>query len=169
MKVDFANAIPIKSTQLTMRRLVRFEKSIDLLESSYRPSPRSLFVCLSCRTRLATAPQRFALSTSASRRAQSGGKVPFTEKIRRRIWGTESPPGQEDPYGGLSALDQTKRKKTEQRSAVETEVAVQRGAAVAQPDTTAYVPATTWDGLEQVGGLRGWEEETLDDEERFKG
>lgn len=169
MKLDFAASVCeiIDSLHsLTMRRLVRTEKSLDLLSTSYQPRTRPLFVCPSCRTRLSSPSQRFALSTTAVRRAESDSKVPFTEKIRRRIWGTESPPGQEDPYGDLSALDQTKRKR---QNAVEKEEVVKQRSAVVEPDTSGYVPATTWDGLEQVGSLGGWEEEAWDEGERFRG
>lgn len=149
-----------------MRRLVRSSKSIDFLETSYRLYPRPLFVCPSCRTRLSSPTQRFPLSTSAAQRADSDGKVPFTEKIRRRIWGTATPPGQEDPYGDLSAFDRTKKKG---RSAVEAKDAVEQPAPAVLPYLNSYVPATTWDGLDQVGSLGAWQEEEWDEEERFRG
>ncbi len=149
-----------------MRRLVRSSKSIDFLETSYRPHPRPFFVCPSCQTRLSSPSSRFALSTSAAQRAEGDGKVPFTEKIRRRIWGTETPPGQEDPYGDLSAFDRTKKKG---RSAAEAEDVVEQPAPAVLPYLNSYVPATTWDGLEQVGTLGGWEEEEWDESERFRG
>lgn len=37
------------------------------------------------------------------RHASSG--LPLTERLRRRIWGTDSPPGLEDPYGGPRYLE----------------------------------------------------------------
>lgn len=149
-----------------MRHLIRSPKPIDLIEPSHRLRPRPLIVCPSCRTRLSSSSQRFALSTSASQRAAGDNKVPFTEKIRRRIWGTESPPGQEDPYGDLSALDRTKKKKS--RSTVQADDATELRAPTVLPGINSYVPATTWDGLEQIGG-EGAAEEWWDEEERFRG
>lgn len=149
-----------------MRRPTSFSSAIDRLKTCYRPGPRPLFICPSCRTRLTSPSQRFALSTSAGQRADSNSKVPFTEKIRRRIWGTDSPPGQEDPYGGLSALDRTTKKA---RSAVKADDAVERCAPDVLPNVDSYVPATTWDGLDQVGSLGEWENEQWNEDERFRG
>ena len=36
--------------------------------------------------------------------------MPLTEKLRRKIWGTDNPPGLEDPYGDRSVFDQSKKK-----------------------------------------------------------
>ena len=154
-----------------MRRLVRTNRSFDLLECSYRPTSSSPFVCHFCRTRLSSAPPRATLSTSSALRAERNGssqstKLPFTEKIRRRIWGTEAPPGQADPYGDRSSFDRSKAK---EQDVVEVEEPVEQDAAVVEPDMSGYVPATTWDGLEQVGGFGGWWKANWDEEHRFRG
>lgn len=154
-----------------MRRLARIDRSVDLLESSYSISSRASFVCVACRSRLSSVPQRAALSTSAAYRAQRDGsssseKIPFSEKIRRRIWGTDSPPGEADPYGNLSTFDQTKKRG---ESVIEPEETPEEENAVIKPEKTSYVPATTWDGLEQVEEFGGWWKENWDEEHRFRG
>ncbi len=153
-----------------MRRLIRLGRSIDLLETFHSPRTvsRSAFVCRSCRTRLSSTGQRAAISTS-TRGARNGDnsseKVPFTEKVRRRIWGTESPPGQADPYGDVSLFDQTKKNAGKN---IEPDEAPEEVAGVV-PDDSGYVPATTWDGLEQVGGFGGWWKDNWDEEHAFRG
>jgi hypothetical protein len=39
-----------------------------------------------------------------TRRHAGSGSTPFTEKIRRRLWGTDNPPGLADPYGGEGVI-----------------------------------------------------------------
>ncbi|KAI9881269.1 MAG: hypothetical protein M1830_005555 [Pleopsidium flavum] len=159
-----------------MRRIARIDRSFDLLERSYSRTLRASFVCLACRTGLSSASQRAALSTSAAPRAQqdgrdSSGKIPFTEKIRRRIWGTDSPPGEADPYGNLSTFDQTKkREKTSLEPEEDSEEdPEEEDAAGVGPDRNGYVPATTWDGLEQVGGFSRKRKGNRDEEHPFRG
>ena len=84
------------------------------------------------------------------------------------MWGTENPPGAEDPYGGPSKLEQRRDNRKKDL------VAVAEGAPDAEtvlPDDGAsnYVPATTWDGLEHIGGASGWWEEAWDQEHPFYG
>ena len=39
----------------------------------------------------------------------------------------------------------------------------------ATPLDVDYVPATTWDGLDQIGGAAGWWEAAWDEEHQFQG
>ena len=87
----------------------------------------------------------------------ASGNIPFTEKLRRRIWGSETPPGQEDPYKSI-------KDQTEQVDPLP--VTAEGQATAAQLD---YVPATTWEGLDQIGGATGWWEEAWDAEHKYSG
>ena len=67
------------------------------------------------------------------------------------------------------------REKQEEERLIAQEEEVQKQAesnATAEAVTTAgggYVPATTWDGLEMIGGAEGWWEEAWDRENQFEG
>lgn len=131
------------------------------------------FVCLQCRHRSALAAHRGALSTSIpiplQRHASStSSSDSVSQKIRRKLWGTDNPPGQEDPYGGPSQIEQ-KKSKVKKDPVAGAEKAP--GAGVVPSDTAAsnYVPATTWDGLDQIGGATGWWEEAWDQGHPFRG
>ncbi|MCJ1477174.1 hypothetical protein MMC13_005845 [Lambiella insularis] len=96
-------------------------------------------------------------------------KISATESIRRKIWGTDEPPGQADPYGDASLLDRTKQlsqepEVLESKSTSEQDEKAEKTAAYAD-----YVPATTWDGLDHIGGATGWWEEAWDEEHQFEG
>lgn len=99
----------------------------------------------------------------------------MTDRLRQKIWGTDQPPGLEDPYGDKSVFDQTK-KRQEKQNAEDANVtkkgphkakrAKQQNTQKAQKATEfsrRYKPAVTWDGLEEVGGpirdRRDWEGE----------
>ncbi len=85
-----------------------------------------------------------------------------TDKLRKKIWGSETPPGQEDPYGKESVFDQRRREREQERErGRELEPAPEME--VEEPeDQTDYVEATTAEGLETVGGpgwgAREWED-----------
>ena len=130
------------------------------------------FVCLAClkRTYQPSASRPFNSTalrykhdlTRRDQEDEEGEKasLPFRERMRRKIWGTDQPPGQKDPYarkGTPGAAPNVPKKKPRK-----------------EPDSSLaaaddYVPAVTWDGLEQVGGASGWWEEAWDKEHPFKG
>lgn len=115
--------------------------------------PRSTFVCYQCR-RLAFASTRRARVppplSSTQRRFASGS---WTESLRKKIWGTDNPPGQKDPYNSEPIND---RDEERDRTVTEPQEAPPEQAST---DTGDYVPALTWDGLDQVGGKdQSWEE-----------
>ncbi len=102
------------------------------------------YTCAACRV------QTTSFSTSTTRRA-----VLDTEKWRKKIWGTEKPPGAKDPYGGPSAA--------------EIYAAERKGQPIKQPkpkaprapkasniDMSTYLEADSWEGLEEVGGKGIW-------------
>ncbi len=143
-----------------MRRITRPGGSIDLLRARATAPTPSPYLCSACKH------QASSFSTSSIRAVRNNGKVPFTEKIRQRIWGTDRPPGLKDPYGYKSVFD-----KTNERAKVEE--AEERGeqleAAKPRPDLSTYEPASTWDGLEKVGGFGGWWKENWDRDHQFRG
>ncbi|MCJ1285603.1 hypothetical protein MMC26_004944 [Xylographa opegraphella] len=140
---------------------------------SHSASTRSGYVCIRCQHSLSA--RSFAILPKSipvgiQRHASTAReKTPYTEKIRRKIWGTQDPPGQADPYGDASVLDQTKKQtlESEPEQAVE-----ERPTTGDEPLSTSaanedYVPATTWDGLDHIGGATGWWEEAWDEEHQF--
>ena len=142
-----------------MRAIRPQSRCLNLLPSTTRRS-----LCPACyRAALRSAhpnPSR-PLTTTASQRAAES--TPFTEKLRRKIWGTDTPPGLADPYSKESLLDRTN--KPEQTRSEETKtadlLAKSSEASVVKPDPN-YKPATTWEGLEEVGDYEEyWEQEWL--------
>lgn len=117
---------------------------------------RTLYVCSSCRQEARPRPvlaRQFLRNTSS-------GSTPLTEKVRRKLWGTENPPGLKDPYGGPGALEKKLRgnQNVQEEGAAEVESAepaeVAETAGREDPD---YTPATSWDGIEKIGHLGGWQ------------
>ncbi|RMD41668.1 hypothetical protein DV735_g3430, partial [Chaetothyriales sp. CBS 134920] len=132
-----------------------------------------------------------ALSSSTQARQDDRARnrnrnLPFTEKLRRKIWGTDNPPGLADPYGGPSFLERHWAQR-EQRYKEKEDALAQREAAEAaererrqaefreaeRPDVYAaneadvdadideyaeYKPATTWDGLMHIGHAGHWQD-----------
>lgn len=86
-----------------------------------------------------------------------------TDKLQKKIWGTERPPGQEDPYGKESVFDQKRREREQEREKGGELVPVADREVGEPEDQTEYVEATTAEGLETVGGpgwgAREWEAE----------
>jgi hypothetical protein len=66
-----------------------------------------LYVCKTCKNQ--TSQSRIGLGHL--RNYASRDNLPFTEKVRRKIWGTDNPPGLADPYGGPSFLEKRKMKR----------------------------------------------------------
>jgi hypothetical protein len=129
---------------------VRLESTIDIL-CSHPSTPLSSF-CLG---------DRLAPFSTATWRAAQPSSSPYLEKMRKKIWGTDQPPGQEDPYEGPGVIEQYSRKKSEN---IEIEKDSQEHKQLpirSLPPTLAHVaelgtyePATTWDGLDVIGRLK---------------
>ncbi|KAI9796972.1 MAG: hypothetical protein M1835_002495 [Candelina submexicana] len=151
-----------------MRRITRLERSIDrildLAGSSRLPSS----VCLACRRRTLSIAPRATFSTSRVQRKSEGDQLAFTERLRRKIWGTSEPPGQKDPYRKLSPEEQAAEEQEAEERA-ERRAERRRGQLASAeneiPSADKYEPATTWDGLESVGG---WDD-NWDREHTFRG
>jgi hypothetical protein len=130
-----------------MRRLSRLGRSTDRLRPRSTSSSSS-FLCSTCHCRapFSTSIRCFADPDKASK----------TERLRRRIWGTDEPPGLKDPYGGPSIIEERQAARALEEP-VPKELA--KKSASQQPRTStpildaSYEPAKTWDGLEEVGEL----------------
>ena len=129
----------------------------------------SSYICPQCRHQVIAVARQARASHPAlpSRRYASSesNDETFTERLRRKMWKGE-PPGLKDPYN-VSEPDPT-------RAAQEAKLRAEEKGIV--DDTTednleagSYVPADTWDGLEQIGGAAGWWEEAWDQVNQFEG
>ena len=122
------------------------------LELSSIPTSLPLYVCLNCRHE--PLPRQFA----AHQIRHNSSALPVTERIRRKLWGTDNPPGLKDPYGGRSILERRWRKKgqsnVDAQPASQMDIDSEEFADIAPPDD--YVPATTWDDLKRIGHLSKW-------------
>lgn len=128
------------------------------------------YVCSTCRRQ--PVPRAARVVVHNARRHNSS--APLSEKVRRKLWGTDNPPGLKDPYGGEGALEKTFRGKREANNAqltpqqqleaeegaeaaAEAEVDVD-GQSVPSAPPQDYTPATTWEGLERVGHQGSWKD-----------
>ena len=146
---------------------------IAAVRTSLQPNFRAGFICAQCRRRASTAIPKAASSAPKPfpprRYASSSFADNFTDKLRKKIWGTDTPPGQEDPYGPPSLLDQKRRQAEERESDEESEKAAKVPVTTEEPEEDPnYVPATTWDGLDTVGGPN-WGMDVWDEENPFEG
>ena len=126
---------------------------------------RPPYICRSCRQHAQDTALRATtpMQPIACRNASSSS---FTDRLRKRIWGTDEPLGQKDPYGGPGIIE---RRRQEQELRKGTSASTSPN----QQETATYeydlddVPeesnATTWEGMPVVGGpdwgIDIWEEE----------
>lgn len=120
-------------------------------------NPRGSYVCFQCRQKAFHSSQRaplLPLLTYLQKRNSSSlnDESAFTRNLRKKIWGKNDPgPQKPEPEAELAAFDEID----------DTNVQLD--------DTGEYIPATTWDGLEAIGGAEGWWEAAWDQEHRFEG
>jgi len=169
-----------------MRRISTLPRAVERLGSSKVTPQHS--ICLFCQHGSASSKttRRIApFSTSSSRSArsprpsESTSSPDFLERTRRRIWGTDTPPGAADPYArpaksaagtASSPLEEGDQvdEATDVRAYAEEEYRQQRAKLQQQVEDAPlhqdYVPATTWEGLEMVGGEVEWDRGRLFDE-----
>jgi hypothetical protein len=192
-------------------------RSIPSLHSSksiWMPASKLPYICASCRHQ---ALRQHILPTQWMRNASSG--LPFTERLRRAMWGTDKPPGMKDPYGGPSYFERRRQEAQAEREkrgdstaapvpregkssgsalvlykpvvleheetpsarnrhekARTSRAASRRGRrspsrSVSQNpenEDSKYIPAETWDGLEQVGLSGHWSEADPKPKESFR-
>jgi len=157
-----------------MRRISTLPRLAEY-SSTTKPSwPNT--ICLFCQHQ-STSSSRRSFTTTTLRLARPRPAEPtsnpdFLERTRRRIWGTDTPPGAADPYarpapvteesavspleeGELEDVDIARRMAEDQYRQDKAELQSQVEQAPTHED---YVPATTWEGLEMVGGEKEWDE-----------
>ena len=138
--------------------------------------PQSSYVCFQCRLRASTAVRTTNPSISLPYVFRRQASWLDTTKLRKRIWGTETPPGREDPYGKESVFDRKRRERQQKkeegrelRSVPEGEVeSVPEGEEENPEGSIGYIPATTAHGLERVGGSN-WGATEWEAENPFQG
>ncbi|KAL4930695.1 mitochondrial 54S ribosomal mL50 protein [Aspergillus undulatus] len=137
--------------------------SLRLLNLEVTPlqGSRTRYVCSTCRQE--SRPRPFVARQFL--RNASDSSTPITERVRRKLWGTDNPPGLKDPYGGEGVFEKKFKKSQASRQAQEGENApteIQQEAATeeAVEETTSgdYIAATTWEGLDRVGHLGRWKD-----------
>lgn len=128
----------------------------------------SNFVCLQCRLHASAAARR--QNPSSKPLITSRQYASLTDRLRKKIWGSENPPGQEDPYGGKSILDQRKKELDLEDERRDPRVQVAPSPEDVEDESVAlgYVAKTTWDGMDRVG-YEGWGKEEWDKDHPFKG
>ncbi|KAH8698320.1 hypothetical protein BGW36DRAFT_357859 [Talaromyces proteolyticus] len=136
---------------------------VRLLQPLEAPSlqfSKTLYVCSNCRYEVI--PSCSAGHQQARRNAS--GNTPFTEKLRRRIWGTDNPPGLKDPYGGEGMIARTwKQRKEEYLGRKEEEEIPEEEEEYKFPTIPDddqkrpdFVPATHAHNLKKLGHLSFW-------------
>ncbi|RMZ76669.1 hypothetical protein DV738_g4815, partial [Chaetothyriales sp. CBS 135597] len=88
-------------------------RDADFMSRGYSLASKAKYSCRVQGPSIASSLRsRRALSSSTRARQQDDDRarnrnrnLPFTEKLRRKIWGTDNPPGLADPYGGPSFLE----------------------------------------------------------------
>ncbi|KAL2828752.1 glucosidase II beta subunit-like-domain-containing protein [Aspergillus cavernicola] len=130
------------------------------LEVTHLQGSRTLYVCSVCRQEARPRPfvaRQFLRNASDS--------TPITERVRRKLWGTDNPPGLKDPYGGEGVFEKKFKKNQAVQQGQEgaeevTQAAETENAAVdeAVPADSAYTPATTWEGIQHIGHLGRWDD-----------
>ncbi|KAI9895026.1 MAG: hypothetical protein M1814_000249 [Vezdaea aestivalis] len=134
--------------KLEMQRSKPIEQMLQRSATIHRSASRQRYVCASCRLQRSKTTSVATFSTQGN---QTERKLPWTEKVRRRIWGTDNPPGLKDPYDRDSGpntpeeLDKTlpvKRARPSPTQTLSTEKT---------PKWDDYTPAATWHGLTQIG------------------
>ncbi|KAH8432595.1 mitochondrial 54S ribosomal mL50 protein [Aspergillus melleus] len=115
---------------------------------------RTRYVCSVCRHEALPRP----LVARQFLRNASSYNTPLTERVRRKLWGTDNPPGLKDPYGGEGVLER-KFKKSQPEGQNDSVAETNPQASEAVEDAAAgdaYEPATTWEGIPHIGHLGEW-------------
>ncbi|PGH33925.1 hypothetical protein GX50_03246 [[Emmonsia] crescens] len=141
------------------------------LEAASSRISSALYVCSTCRRQclpqsLRPINHQFQFrryTPSNSSQNNDRGDLPVFEKLRRKVWGTDKPPGVKDPYGSESQLDHVEplAELSEPHSPAEMEMEEgERGIRIAtaeEKEHGEYKSADTWEGLRQVGVEQWWE------------
>jgi len=169
-------------TPTNMLRIPIRSRRAEFVATVSRARNANLPICLICQHRQAAYfPRRRPFSSVSAQSAASDSKWidRITTRTRQKIWGTDNPPGADDPYTGRSIMKP--QESTEagnepldaqtvedvrmyEEQARREDKNILQAAVDDALNHEAYVPANTWDGLEKVGGEREW-----DSGRQFKG
>lgn len=160
------SALKLLSAAIRISSAAIMHRSMRLLslELPSLPASRPLYVCFNCRHE--PLPRPFA----AHQIRHNSGSTSVTERIRRKLWGTDRPPGLKDPYGGRGILERRLGRKgqsdADAQQVSEADIDSDEFADIAPPDD--YIPATTWDDLERIGHLGKWSDYSPKKEDTYK-
>jgi hypothetical protein len=123
---------------------------------------RSAYVCQSCRRRLHNTPVSKSSQTQVRRSTGSA----FLDSVRKKIWGTDNPPGLANPYGPGWREKKKMREEAERRENLSPaqQAGEDAGDQIVLDETPVdvnanpYVPAQTWDGLRHIGHRGHWKD-----------
>lgn len=128
--------------------------------------PRSTYVCHRCRQIASVSARRARPPPPGSYIQRRFASDDWTERLRQKLWGTTNPPGQADPYSHESPRDEDEEHDT---TVSQPQEAPPKKWSTEKSDTGDYVPATSWDGLDQIGGKDEWWEEAWNQRHPFEG
>ena len=138
--------------------------------------PRSAHICLRCQRLASNAAPKSNNPLPLLPNVRHYASSSLTDRLRSRIWGTDTPPGQENPYGSPGFLEQRKRDKEakdQAENAKETQLrSPPQSAAETHDEELEDMPeesdATTWEGMPIVGGP-DWGMEEWDEQHPYEG
>ncbi|RKF77091.1 hypothetical protein GcM1_222046 [Golovinomyces cichoracearum] len=123
-----------------MNRILRREGSWHLLRNKFLAKETHSILCFTCK-------YRASLFSSFTQHEADAG-VPFSEKLRRKIWGTDLRPGQTYPNAQINNSERTEPEKNQSKKLINK----RHSLIAASEGFDQYEPAVTWDGLHQIGG-----------------
>ncbi|RDW60389.1 uncharacterized protein DSM5745_10847 [Aspergillus mulundensis] len=155
----------------TMRSSMRL---LNVEVATHLQGSRTRYVCSTCRQE--ARPRPFVARQFL--RHASDNNTPITERVRRKLWGTDNPPGLKDPYGGEGVFEKKFGKGSlaqkqggapgSDEGAAENQAATAEGGDVAEEAIDGeYLPATTWEGLDRIGHLGRWNDLPPNPEDAF--
>ncbi|TQS35300.1 hypothetical protein Golomagni_04284 [Golovinomyces magnicellulatus] len=123
-----------------MHHILRGERALHLLRNEFLAKKTHSIICFTCKYR--------ALSFSSFSQQEADAGVPFSEKVRRKIWGTDLPPGQTYPYAQTNESERVESERNQPKFLKKKKHSL----TAAREGFDQYEPAVTWDGLHQIGG-----------------
>lgn len=134
--------------------------------------PPSGFVCLKCQLRASAAVRTTNPPITLPYTSRRHASWIDTDKLRKKIWGTDTPPGQEDPYGKESVFDAKRREREQEREKGRKELKPGPSPELQkrpEDEVDDGVKATTTEGLKTAGGPDWEREEWEEKNDPFKG
>ena len=148
-----------------MRSLGRVQSAINTATAAATASRQSNLLCCTCKAYAGSSSRRLFASASHQR-----DQLSLSERIRKKLWATDEVPGRIDPYDPSSPFPETAERRREEalppeEGLVENEEyydeSESKGPEIVDAPTLLetkknkdYAPATSWDGLERLGGKK---------------